>query len=149
RFNGPTRTRFSASASAAAGRTGSGCIFALCLLVAALSAPSPRAAAQEGSARVYVRRIELEGVERTVDHVLRREVVQLEGAFLNTAALDESLRRLRALRFVDSVGANLRPVPGSPDVVDVVLTVVEAPARRYGGGGGWSESLRASARLYY
>src|SRR5690606_14493787 len=55
----------------------------------------------------------------------------------------------RALSFIDSVGASIRPVPGSPDLVDVVITVTEAPARRYGGGGGWSESLRASARLYY
>ena len=68
---------------------------------------------------------------------------------LNTAALDESLRRLRSLGFVDRVDARLRPVPGSPDVVDIVLTVTEAPSRRYGGGGGWSESLRASARAYY
>jgi len=96
-----------------------------------------------------VRRIELAGVERTADVVLRRELVQLEGAVLNTAALDESLRRIRSLRFVESVDASLRPVPGSPDVVDVVLTVTESPARRYGGGGGWSESLRGSARAYY
>lgn len=81
--------------------------------------------------------------------MLRRELVQLEGAVLNTAALDESLRRIRSLRFIESVDATLRPVPGSPDVVDIVLTVTEAPARRYGGGGGWSESLRASARAYY
>ena len=95
-----------------------------------------------------MRRIEFTGVERTADYVLRRELVQLEGAFLNTAALDESLRRLRGLRFVESVDARIVPVPGSPNVVDIVLTVVEAPARRYGGGGGWSESLRVSGRLY-
>jgi len=110
---------------------------------------TPPAAGQDAAARVYVRRIELHGVERTADHVLRGELLQLEGAFLNTAALDESLRRIRALPFVESVGASIQPVPGSPDLVDVVLTVTEAPARRYGGGGGWSESLRASARLYY
>lgn len=81
--------------------------------------------------------------------MLRRELVQLEGTYLNTVALDESLRRIRSLRFIESVDASLRPVPGSPDVVDVVLTVTEAPARRYGGGGGWAESLRASARAYY
>lgn len=86
---------------------------------------------------------------RSADHVLRRELLQLEGAFLNTAALDESLRRIGALRFVEGVEASIRPVPGTPDLVDVVLTVTEAPSRRYGGGGGWSESLRASARLHY
>ena len=121
----------------------------LASLLAALLAPGPRAAAQDASARIYVRRIELEGLVRSADYVLRRELLQLEGAFLNTAALDESLRRIGALRFIERVDASVRPVPGTPDLVDIVINVTEAPSRRYGGGGGWSESLRASARLYY
>src|SRR5690606_23774098 len=146
RSNDRTRTRFSAYASAAAGRA---LLFHAWLVAAALAVAPLDTAAQDGSARIHVRRIELRGIERTADAALRRELVQLEGAVLNTAALDESLRRIRSLRFIESVDATLRPVPGSPDVVDIVLTVAEAPARRYGGGGGWSESLRASARAYY
>lgn len=142
--NGRTRAQISGCVSAAAGRA------SVCALLAAAALAGGQAAlAQDGSGRVHVRRIELDGVVRTADHVLRRELVQLEGAVLNTAALDESLRRLRRLAFIERVDAALRPVPGSPDMVDVVLTVDEAPARRWGGGGGWSESLRASARAYY
>src|SRR5690606_4770421 len=148
RSNARTRTRFSACASASAGKSGFVRVL-LASLLAALLAPGPRAAAQDASARIYVRRIELEGLVRSADYVLRRELLQLEGAFLNTAALDESLRRIGALRFIERVDASVRPVPGTPDLVDNVINVTEAPSRRYGGGGGWSESLRASARLYY
>src|SRR5690606_18529495 len=104
RSNARTRMRSSASGSAAAGRTGPTRLSFACLVAAVLAVWMPHAAGQDAGARVYVRRIEFDGVERTADHVLRRELLQLEGAFLNTAALDESLRRIRALSFIDSVG---------------------------------------------
>ncbi len=121
----------------------------MAVVAAALALGVPAAAAQDGSARVYVRRVEFAGVERTADHVLRRELLQLEGAYLNTVALDESVRRLRALAFIETVDVEIRPVPDRADLVDIALSIGEAAARRYGGGGGWSESLRASVRLYY
>ncbi|HEX6998254.1 MAG TPA: BamA/TamA family outer membrane protein [Gammaproteobacteria bacterium] len=115
------------------------------LLLGLLAAP----ATAQGPDRVYVRRIELEGVTRIADPVLRRELTQLEGAYLNTVALEQSRRRLEQLPFVASARVALRPVPGTPDTVDVVITIEEAPARRYGGGGGWSESDRGSVHGYF
>ena len=107
------------------------------------------ASAQDGSGRIYVRRIEFGGVVGIEDDALRQEMLQLEGAFLDTVALDESLRRLESLPYVAGARAVLRPVEDAPDHIDVVIAINEAPARRYGGGGGWSESLRASLHAYY
>jgi outer membrane protein insertion porin family len=105
------------------------------------------AAAQEG--RIYVRRIEFQGSESVQDYVLRREISQLEGTFLNTVALEQSRRRLEQLFYVDSAVIQLRPVEGTADVVDAVITIVDAPSRRYGGGGAYSESQGASMHAYF
>jgi outer membrane protein insertion porin family len=105
--------------------------------------------AADGPARVYVRRIEFVGVTRTDDETLRRELTQLEGTFVNTVELERSRQRLERLPFIANARVALRPVGTTPDVVDVVISIEEAPARRYGGGGGYSESLRTSLYGYY
>jgi outer membrane protein insertion porin family len=111
-----------------------------------LSCPST---AQDTATRVYVRRIEFTGVSHTSDFVLRRELLLHEGGYLNTVALDRSVQRLKALPFVDDATPQLREVTGLMDVVDVVIEVHEAPARRYGGGGGYSEAFRTSLHGYF
>jgi hypothetical protein len=123
-------------------------IFRAAVLTSAalLSCPST---AQDGAARIYVRRIEFTGVLHTNDSVLRRELLLFEGGYLNTVALDRSVQRLEALPFVDDATPRLRDVPGAMDVVDVVIEIVEAPARRYGGGGGYSEAFRTSLHGYF
>jgi outer membrane protein insertion porin family len=105
--------------------------------------------ASNGPARIYVRRIEFVGVVRSEDETLRRELTQLEGTYVNTVELERSRQRLERLPFVASARVALRPVDDTPDVVDVVISIEEAPAHRYGGGGGYSESLRTSLYGYY
>jgi outer membrane protein insertion porin family len=105
--------------------------------------------ASDGPARIYVRRIEFVGAVRTDDETLRRELTQLEGTFVNTVELERSRQRLERLPFVASARIALRPVGTTPDVVDIVISIEEAPARRYGGGGGYSESLRTSLYGYF
>ncbi|HEY7671941.1 MAG TPA: BamA/TamA family outer membrane protein [Gammaproteobacteria bacterium] len=106
------------------------------------------AAAQAG--RTYVRRIEFEGVTSIQDEVLRREMLVLEGTYLDVVALEQSLRRLERLPYVDSARVALRPVSSAePDLVDLVVTITEAPARRYGGGAGYAESLGVSVQGYF
>lgn len=107
------------------------------------------AAAQAPSGRIYVRRIEFEGVAKIDDQVLRRKMLQLEGTYLDTEALQRSLRRLDALPYVELATARLRPVPDRSDLVDIVVTITEAPARRYGGGGGYSPSQLGSLHAYF
>jgi outer membrane protein insertion porin family len=111
-----------------------------------LSCPST---AQDAAGRVYVRRIEFTGASHISDFVLRRELLLFERGYLNTVALDRSVQRLEALPFVDDATPRLREVPGEMDVVDVVIEIDEAPARRYGGGGGYSEAFRTSLHGYF
>ena len=100
----------------------------------------------EPNSRTYVRRIEFAGVERTNDEVLRREFRQLEGAVLSNAALTRSEERLQRLPYILSVESETTRVPGSPDLVDVEVTVEEGPSSTLGGGIGYSErnSIMAS-----
>jgi outer membrane protein insertion porin family len=81
--------------------------------------------------------------------VLRRELLQLEGGYLNTVALEQSRLRLEQLAYIERVLVTLEPVEDARDQVDIVMTITEAPARRYGGGGAYSESLRASLNGYF
>lgn len=118
----------------------------LAVAVIALSSAAPLLGQ---SARVYVRRIEFIGVSHVNDEVLRRELLQLEGTYLNTVALDRSLARLEGLPYVASASATLRPVDGNLELVDVEIRIVEAPARRYGVGGAYSGALRARLHGFY
>jgi outer membrane protein insertion porin family len=108
---------------------------------------STTSAAQPG--RVYVRHIEFVGIAGIREQVLRREMLQLEGAVADLGALTRSRDRLERLPYVASAEIRLREVPDAVDLVDVVVTITQAPARRYGAGGGWSASMGPSVFGYY
>ena len=90
--------------------------------------------------RVYVRNITFGGINRINDEVLRREMRQLEGAWLSNLALDRSKQRLQRLPYVKKVDSETTPVAGAPDLVDVDFKVEEGPSAQLGGGIGYSES---------
>ncbi len=75
----------------------------------------------------YVRRISFSGNTATSDHVLRREMRQLEGAPVSTQKLEQSKARLERLGFFGNVSLETRDVPGTVDQVDVEFTVTEQP----------------------
>jgi outer membrane protein insertion porin family len=93
----------------------------------------------EPNARTYVRRIEFLGVAKTRDDVLRRELRLLEGSMLSNAALQRSEERLQRLPYIESVETETRRVEGTPDLVDIEVTVEEGPSSQLGGGIGYSE----------
>jgi outer membrane protein insertion porin family len=93
----------------------------------------------EPNARTYVRRINFEGVERTRDEVLRREMRQLEGGVLSQASLTLSEQRLQRLPYIEKVETETRRVEGTADLVDVDVTVEEGPSSTLGGSIGYSE----------
>jgi outer membrane protein insertion porin family len=93
----------------------------------------------EPNARTYVRRINFEGVERTRDEVLRREMRQLEGSVLSNAALTRSEERLQRLPYIEKVETETTRVEGAADLVDIDVTVEEGPSSTLGGGIGYSE----------
>ncbi len=93
----------------------------------------------EPNLRTYVRRINFEGVARTRDDVLRREMRQLEGAVLSNAAVERSKERLQRLPYVTSIETDTQPVAGTNDLVDVSVKLQEGPSSQLGGGIGYSE----------
>jgi len=93
----------------------------------------------EPNQRTYVRRIDFEGVTRTQDQVLRREMRQLEGAVLSNSLVERSKERLERLPYLTKVETETNRVTGSPDQVDVKVKVEEGPSSSIGGGIGYSE----------
>lgn len=75
--------------------------------------------------RIYVRRINIEGNAKTRDEVVRREMRQMEGALLATDKINRSRIRLQRLGYFQDINIETPAVPGTPDQVDVNVSVTE------------------------
>lgn len=82
--------------------------------------------------RAYVRRINFRGNTTTQDHVLRREMRQMEGGAASNSQIEHSKIRLDRLGFFKEVTTDTVEVPGVPDQVDVDFTVEEQPTGSLG-----------------
>jgi len=89
--------------------------------------------------RVYVRRINISGNDRTRDEVIRREFRQMEGGWHSTSDINRSKQRVDKLFYFKSVDVETPPVPGAPDQVDVNMKVVEKPTGAVMFGAGFSD----------
>lgn len=96
----------------------------------------------DAGSRVYVRRILFRGTDEVDDEVLRREMRQVEGAFLSNRMIDRSKVRLQRLPYIEAVEVDTEPVAGSPDLVDVVFDLVYRMPGQFSGGVGYSESQK-------
>ena len=92
--------------------------------------------------RVYVNRIRFNGVDQVDDEVLRREMRQMEGAYMSNSLVDRSKIRLQRLPYIESVEVNNSPVPGSPDLVDVDFDLEYRMPGQFSGGVGYSDSQK-------
>jgi len=90
--------------------------------------------------RIYVRRVNISGNSRTRDEVIRREVRQLEDAWYDAARIERSKVRITRLQFFEDVNLETPSVPGSPDQVDVEITVTEKPTGNILAGAGYSSA---------
>ena len=93
---------------------------------------------QEGP-KVFVERIDIQGNERTLDRVIRREFRLVEGDAFNTAKLRRSRQRIRNLGFFRTVDVETQP--GSvPDKTIVTVEVEEQSTGDLTFGAGFSTS---------
>ncbi|MFZ9049769.1 MAG: outer membrane protein assembly factor BamA, partial [Steroidobacteraceae bacterium] len=93
--------------------------------------------------RAYVRRVNFENTSAIDDEVLRREMRQLEGAYLSNSLLERSKERIQRLPFIEKVEFETQPVGGTPDLVDVSFDITEGLPGQFSGGIGYSESQGA------
>jgi len=91
------------------------------------------------SRRVYVRRVQISGNHRSKDEVIRREVRQPEAAWYDSGKIKLSRDRLDRVGYFKEVKVGTEPVPGSPDQVDVNLTVEEKPTGMLNLGVGYGQ----------
>lgn len=92
----------------------------------------------EPSRRAYVRRIQVAGNNRTRDEVIRRELRQLEASWYDGEKIKLSRDRVNRLGFFTEVNLETQEVPGSPDQVDLLVSVTEKPTGSITLGAGFS-----------
>ncbi len=90
--------------------------------------------------RVYVRRINVAGNDRTRDEVIRREFRQLESAWYDGEKIRQSRNRVDRLGYFKEVTMDTAEVPGSFDQVDLTVTVAEKPTGSISLGAGISSA---------
>ena len=90
--------------------------------------------------RVYVRRVNIAGNNRTRDEVVRREVRQFESAWFDSDRVRLSRDRIDRLGFFESVAIETPAVPTAPDQVDINVTVKERATGNIQIGAGYSSA---------
>lgn len=101
----------------------------------------------EPGARVYVNDIRFVGNYNTKDEVLRREMLQLEGTWLNNSKLEGSKNYLNRLGFFEDVETEVVPVAGHDDRVDVEVKVKETASGSFNAGVGYGSYGGLSLQL--
>ena len=90
--------------------------------------------------RVYVRRINIRGNDRSRDEVIRREFRQMEAAWFSGEKLKTSRERAQRTGYFNTVNIETPKVPGSGDEVDINVNVEEKPSGALLAGLGFSQS---------
>ena len=99
--------------------------------------------------RAYVRRLSFQGNTVTQDHVLRREMRQMEGGWASTAMIEGSKVRLQRLGFFKDVSVETPAVPGTDDQIDVNYTVEEQPSGSISATVGYAQRMGLILGLGY
>ena len=97
--------------------------------------------------KVYVNRINISGNNKTRDEVVRRELRQMESAPYDVSKIQRSRERVELLGYFDNVQVDAQPVAGTPDQVDLAMSVNERATGSLEVAAGWvqDDSLVLSA----
>lgn len=90
--------------------------------------------------RVYIRRINIAGNDKTRDEVIRREFRQVEGEWFDVEKIKKSKQRVDRLDFFAEVNIETPPVQGAADQMDVNLSVKEKSTGNISIGAGYSNN---------
>ena len=88
--------------------------------------------------RVYIRRINVSGNNKTRDEVIRREFRQTEDEWFDVEKIKKSKQRVDKLDFFSEVNIETPPVQGTSDQVDVNVSVKEKSTGNISVGAGFS-----------
>ncbi|MDO4877726.1 MAG: outer membrane protein assembly factor BamA [Neisseria sp.] len=91
----------------------------------------------EPNRKVYVNKINISGNNKTRDEVVRRELRQMEAAPYDVSKLQRSKERVETLGYFDDVKFDARPVAGTPDQVDIDMSVNERATGSLDMSAGW------------
>jgi outer membrane protein insertion porin family len=99
--------------------------------------------------RVYVRRVNISGNQKTQDEVVRRELRQLESSWYSLEKIARSKERLQRTGYFSDVNIETPAVPGTSDQVDINVTVTERNTGSLNFGLGYSaaEKLTLQASI--
>jgi outer membrane protein insertion porin family len=90
--------------------------------------------------KIYVRRVNILGNEKTKDEVIRRELRQLESSWFSQEKIDRSKTRLTRTQYFDAVNIETPSVQGVSDQIDLNIKVVERNTGKLSIGAGVSSS---------
>ncbi|STZ77038.1 outer membrane protein assembly factor BamA [Bergeriella denitrificans] len=91
----------------------------------------------EAGRKVYVNEINITGNNKTRDEVVRRELRQMESAPYDTSKLQRSKERVELLGYFDNVQFDAKPVPGTPDQVNLDMSLTERSTGSLDLSAGW------------
>ncbi|HXN15484.1 MAG TPA: outer membrane protein assembly factor BamA [Usitatibacter sp.] len=92
--------------------------------------------------RVYVRRVNVSGNQKTQDNVIRRELRQIESSWYSLEKIARSKERLQRTTYFSEVNIETPAVPGTSDQVDVNVNVTERNTGTLNFGVGYSAADR-------
>ncbi len=94
--------------------------------------------------RIYVNKINFSGNHVTADRVLRRELRQMEGAWLSNSLVEHSKARLSRLPYMETVEFETNQISGEDDLVNIDFTVKEQASGSFTAGIGYGDSTKLS-----
>lgn len=94
--------------------------------------------------RIYVNQITFKGNAVTADHVLRRELRQMEGAWLSNSLVESSKAWLSRLPYLEQVEFEINQLPDEEDLVNVDFMVKEMPSGSFTAGVGYGSTTKLS-----